>query len=72
LHVSLLDRWKHPAVLHDCKDVNDCREVPYRPVNLAAAIAAPHAGRSTPVAGWDGEPLDPAAVPWPDADELTG
>ncbi|MGF1594381.1 MAG: DUF2235 domain-containing protein [Kiloniellaceae bacterium] len=72
LHVSLLDRWKRPAVLHDCKDVDDCREVPYRPVNLAAAIAAHHEGRSMPVAGWDGELMDPAAVPWPDAAGPTG
>ncbi|MGF1631507.1 MAG: DUF2235 domain-containing protein [Kiloniellaceae bacterium] len=62
LHVSLLDRWKLPSVLHDCRNAGDCTETLYRPVNLAAVIAAHHAGRTTPVVGWDGEVMAPAAV----------
>jgi len=68
LHVSLLDRWRLPQVPHDCRDEADARRVRYRPVNLAAAIKAHRAGRTTPVVGWDGELLDPAQVPWPAGD----
>jgi hypothetical protein len=69
LHVSLLARWELDRVPHDCKDADDGQRVPYRPVNLAAVMAAAAEGRTMPVVGWDGELMDPAAVEWPDPDE---
>ncbi len=69
LHVSVLERWKQKEVLHDCRDDNDTRKVPYRPATLGAVIAAHHGGQSMPVVGWDGEILSPeeAAKVWPAA-----
>jgi uncharacterized protein (DUF2235 family) len=72
LHVSVLERWNQKEVLHDCKDDKDTRKSSYRPETLGAVIAAHRAGQSIPVIGWDGELLDPAAVPWPDAAGPTG
>jgi uncharacterized protein (DUF2235 family) len=60
LHVSALDRWGLQGVPHDCKPEGACAPQPYRPVNLAAALAG---GARMPVVGWDGKPM--AAPPWP-------
>lgn len=65
IHVSVLERWHLDAVQHDCKEGSSCDPAPYRPVNLAAIIEAHRAGRSIPVIGWDGLPMNEADAPWP-------
>lgn len=71
LHVSLLERWRLPEVLHDCRDGSGNCLRRYRPVNLAAVIEAHHAGRcSVPVVGWDGEELAGPEV-WPPSEQAS-
>ncbi len=60
LHISALERWKLPAVAHDCPE-DSIKKTPYRPVNLAAVIQA----RNGTVVDWDGEPIPLEQVPWP-------
>lgn len=70
LHVSVLERWRHEKVPHDCKTDGDVRKVPYRPETLAAVIEGHHAGScDIPVVGWDGNILtaEEAAKVWPSA-----
>ncbi|MBI4970029.1 MAG: DUF2235 domain-containing protein [Rhodospirillales bacterium] len=65
LHISALQRWNLPAVLHDCPEDSDGKPQPYRPVNLAAVVNAANRGGKAPidVVGWDGE-VDRSAI-WP-------
>ncbi|MEK9662660.1 MAG: DUF2235 domain-containing protein, partial [Alphaproteobacteria bacterium] len=66
LHVSVLKRWDcDGGVPHDCKAEGACARVPYRPVNLAAAIAAGPDPQRLPVIGWDGTPIGNPASVWP-------
>ena len=69
LHVSVLDRWGADAVPHDCPSDGSCERVPYRPINLAAAIRAHHEGRSMPVVDWNGEEVRDRD-PWPESRTL--
>lgn len=59
LHVSALERWKLPGVLHDAKKGKGKKQ-PYCPVNLEAVIRT----QKTPVVDWNGEPIK-ANVLWP-------
>ena len=67
LHVSAIDRWKLDSVPHDCRDPNASTVVPYRPVNLAAALAQSRDAGRIPVIGWDGRRLSEgeAVAIWP-------
>lgn len=60
LHVSALQRWSLPEVLHDVKDEHGERH-PYRPVNLEAVIRR----KNVPVVDNEGELIPEDQVSWP-------
>lgn len=64
LHVTALERWQRPVVW-DCPEDKDCAARDYRPINLAAVVAAHRAGHSIPVVGHDGHVMPENTVPWP-------
>lgn len=60
LHISALERWRLPEVLHDVQE-GETKKQPYRPVNLEAVIRK----RNIQVVDSGGEIISQDAVPWP-------
>tara|TARA_R110000850_G_C9990205_1_gene466943 strand:+ start:5081 stop:6331 length:1251 start_codon:yes stop_codon:yes gene_type:complete len=67
IHISVLDRWRLPAVEHDAPETRAGDQQPYRPKNLAAVVdeAKKDPSSATPVVGWDGNIIAPEEVDWP-------
>lgn len=65
IHISALQRWNE-LVCHDCKaQQGTCKETPYRPSNLKAAIIRGLNGGDIPVCDVDGKLLVDSEVSWP-------
>jgi hypothetical protein len=60
VHLSALERWNLPEVMHDVKDEKG-KPSAYRPVNLEAVIRA----RKVPVVDAAGDLIAPSQVAWP-------
>lgn len=60
VHISALDRWNFPGVLHDTSK-KSMKKRAYRPINLEAAIK----DKSVRIVGYDGEHVSEADFEWP-------